>query len=177
MQQKCFETELAPEFLSWHKTGVAALLTSCLGCPSYLRAKQLLFSFISWWIQSLSLSGCMFCVVFVHTHTTDVTALHTLYLHWRCWSTYSEFVFERLQEAFFALPLLLSLSLSIILLQLGGADDQVELGHGDDPGVAVRPVERDLEGDLPNEAWWKTTWCTDQPEETANIQLWVLTDV
>lgn len=70
-------------------------------------------------------------------------------------STCLEFVFISFEEALLALPLLLFLLLIIVLLQLGRADDQVELGHGDHPGVAVRPVERDLQGDLPNEAWDK----------------------
>lgn len=66
--------------------------------------------------------------------------------------SYFEFVLECLQQVFLALPLLLFLLLGIILLQLSRTDDQVELGHGDDPGVTVRPVERDLECDLSNEA-------------------------
>lgn len=69
--------------------------------------------------------------------------------------TYFEFVFESLKEVFFALSLFLLLLFRIIFLQLGGADDQVELGHGNDPRVTVRPIERDLESDLSNEAWWK----------------------
>lgn len=66
---------------------------------------------------------------------------------------YFEFVFEGLEEPFFALSLLLLLLLPVIVLQLGGANDQVELGHGNHPRVTVRPVEWDLEGNLSNEAW------------------------
>jgi len=72
-------------------------------------------------------------------------------------STYFELVLQGLEEACLALPLLLPLLLSVVFLLLGWADDEVELRHGDDPGVAVRPVERDLEGDLPDEAWRGTT--------------------
>lgn len=68
------------------------------------------------------------------------------------WSTYFEFVLESFEEAFFAFSLLVYVPLPIILLQLGRANNQVELGHGDDPWVTVRPVERDLESDLSNEA-------------------------
>lgn len=75
---------------------------------------------------------------------------------------YLESVFKRFEEVFFALPLLLFLLLLIILLQLSWTNDQVELGHGDDPWVTVRPVERDLQSDLSNEAWKKTRECINQ---------------
>lgn len=55
----------------------------------------------------------------------------------------------------FALSLVLLFLLAVVLLQLGGANDEVELGHGDDPWVTVRTVERNLEGNLPDEAWRK----------------------
>lgn len=69
--------------------------------------------------------------------------------------SYLEPVLQSLQQELFALPLLLSFLLSVVLLGLGGANDQVELGHGDDPGVTVGSVEGDLEGDLTNESWEK----------------------
>lgn len=71
-------------------------------------------------------------------------------------STYFEFVLESLEKACFAFPLLPSLLLSIIFLLMGGADDEVQLGHRDDPRVAVRPVERDLQSDLSDEPWRDT---------------------
>lgn len=77
-------------------------------------------------------------------------------------STCLEFVFISFEETLFALPFLLFLLLIIVLLQLGRADDQVELGHGDHPWVTVRPVERDLQGDLSNEAWNESTESSDQ---------------
>lgn len=76
--------------------------------------------------------------------------------------THLEFVFKSFEEVFFALSLLLFLLLLIVLLQLSGANDQVELGHGDHPWVTVRPVEGDLQSDLSNEAWNKTRECTNQ---------------
>lgn len=68
-------------------------------------------------------------------------------------STDLESVFKSFEEEFLAPSLLLFLLLLIILLQLSWTNDQVELGHGDHPWVTVRPVERDLQRDLSNEAW------------------------
>lgn len=80
-------------------------------------------------------------------------------------STDLELVFISFEEVFLAPSLLLFLLLLIILLQLSWTNDQVELGHGDHPWVTVRPVERDLQSDLSNEAWEQTRECTDQGRE------------
>lgn len=58
--------------------------------------------------------------------------------------THFEFIFQSFEEVLFAFPRFLFFLLRVKLLRLSGADDEVELGHRDDPRVTVRPVERDL---------------------------------
>ena len=72
-------------------------------------------------------------------------------------SPHPPLVLQRFEEELLALLLLLALPLLVKLLGAGGADDEVELGDGDDPRVAVEPVEGDLQGDLPDEAWRSQT--------------------
>lgn len=54
-------------------------------------------------------------------------------------------VLECLEQLFLAITHSLPLRLLVIVLGSGWTDDEIELGHGEDPGATVGSVEPDLE--------------------------------